>query len=261
MPIRSMQANFNPPWINSLISLRAHNGDYVAAEHEGKRLTADRQEVNSWEIFVAVPHPLAGGVALLSQFGYVSARCGGGGSVEANRNKASEWEYFIPVSTPDGKWAFKTYSGHYLSADKDKGMHIVADRGTILSWECFSVNLVRETSCAPVASASSQSNETTQENRDRVAARVKKVIAETCGVDIAKIGLDNSIFLGENSKFEPIQDATWLPNNDFGMDKLDAVELLIFMNDEFDLNISDDEVEGIRTVRWVVDFILSKENQ
>ena len=42
---------------------------------------------------------------------------------------------------------------------------------------------------------------------------------------------------------------------DLGADSLDVVELIMAMEDEFDLEIPDDEAENISTVGDVVDYI------
>jgi acyl carrier protein len=42
---------------------------------------------------------------------------------------------------------------------------------------------------------------------------------------------------------------------DLGMDSLDLVELIMTMEDEFGINIPDDEVEEIRTVQGAVNYI------
>jgi acyl carrier protein len=43
--------------------------------------------------------------------------------------------------------------------------------------------------------------------------------------------------------------------NDLGADSLDIVELLMSLEDEFDLEVSDEEAEQIRTVQDAVNFI------
>lgn len=43
--------------------------------------------------------------------------------------------------------------------------------------------------------------------------------------------------------------------NDLGADSLDIVELLMSLEDEFDLEVSDEEAENIKTVQDAVNFI------
>ena len=46
--------------------------------------------------------------------------------------------------------------------------------------------------------------------------------------------------------------------DDLGADSLDAVELIMSLEEEFDIEIPDDEVEGITTVQAAIDFVKSK---
>ena len=47
--------------------------------------------------------------------------------------------------------------------------------------------------------------------------------------------------------------------DDLGADSLDAVELVMSLEEEFDVEIPDDEVEGITTVQAAIDFVKSKQ--
>jgi len=46
--------------------------------------------------------------------------------------------------------------------------------------------------------------------------------------------------------------------DDLGADSLDAVELIMSLEEEFDIEIPDDEVESITTVQAAIDFVKSK---
>ncbi|WP_078380928.1 acyl carrier protein [Sutcliffiella halmapala] len=70
-----------------------------------------------------------------------------------------------------------------------------------------------------------------------VLERVTKIIVDRLGVDESEVNLD--------SKFK----------DDLGADSLDVVELVMELEDEFDLEISDDEAENITTVADVVNYI------
>lgn len=67
--------------------------------------------------------------------------------------------------------------------------------------------------------------------------RVKKIIVDRLGVDESEVTL--------NASFK----------DDLGADSLDVVELVMELEDEFELEISDEEAEKINTVGEVVEYI------
>lgn len=67
--------------------------------------------------------------------------------------------------------------------------------------------------------------------------RVKKIIVDRLGVDEAEVTLEASF------------------KEDLGADSLDVVELVMELEDEFDLEISDEDAEKISTVGEVVSYI------
>jgi acyl carrier protein len=69
--------------------------------------------------------------------------------------------------------------------------------------------------------------------------RVKKIIIDRLGVDESKITLEASF------------------KEDLGADSLDVVELVMELEDEFDMEISDEDAEKITTVGEVVKYIES----
>ncbi|MGD8190165.1 acyl carrier protein [Brevibacillus ginsengisoli] len=68
---------------------------------------------------------------------------------------------------------------------------------------------------------------------------VKKIIVDRLGVDESKIVLEASF------------------KEDLGADSLDIVELVMELEDEFDMEISDEDAEKITTVGEVVKYIES----
>lgn len=70
-----------------------------------------------------------------------------------------------------------------------------------------------------------------------VLERVTDIVSEQLGVDKDKISADTSFV------------------NDLGADSLDTVELVMELEEEFDVNIPDDAAEKIQTVGQAVDFI------
>ncbi|HEY5672605.1 MAG TPA: acyl carrier protein [Malonomonas sp.] len=67
--------------------------------------------------------------------------------------------------------------------------------------------------------------------------RVKQIVAEQLGVDEAQV----------------TNDAAFM--DDLGADSLDTVELVMALEEEFDVEISDEDAEKIQKVQDAVDYI------
>ena len=74
-----------------------------------------------------------------------------------------------------------------------------------------------------------------------VPERVIDIVAEQLGVDKDKINEATSFV------------------NDLGADSLDTVELVMELEEEFDINIPDDAAEKIQTVGQAIEFIESSQ--
>ena len=70
-----------------------------------------------------------------------------------------------------------------------------------------------------------------------VEARVKEIIVEQLGVDASEVSPQASFV------------------NDLGADSLDTVELVMALEEEFDIEIPDEEAEKIQSVAQAVDYI------
>jgi acyl carrier protein len=69
--------------------------------------------------------------------------------------------------------------------------------------------------------------------------KVQQIIAEQLGVDEAQVTSDASFM------------------DDLGADSLDTVELVMALEEEFDIEISDEDAEKIQTVQDAVDYIVA----
>ena len=70
--------------------------------------------------------------------------------------------------------------------------------------------------------------------------RVKKIVVEQLGVKEEEISNDSSFV------------------DDLGADSLDTVELVMALEEEFNIEIQDEEAEKITTIQQAVDFIDTK---
>jgi acyl carrier protein len=70
-----------------------------------------------------------------------------------------------------------------------------------------------------------------------IEARVKEIIVEQLGVDASEVTPQASFV------------------NDLGADSLDTVELVMALEEEFDIEIPDEEAEKIQAVSQAVDYI------
>ncbi len=73
--------------------------------------------------------------------------------------------------------------------------------------------------------------------RDDIITKVKEITSEQLGVDESQI----------------VPEAKFV--DDLGADSLDTVELVMALEEEFDLEISDEEAEKLVTVKDVFDYI------
>jgi acyl carrier protein len=75
-----------------------------------------------------------------------------------------------------------------------------------------------------------------------VEEKVKNIIVEQLGVDLESVTPEASFI------------------DDLGADSLDIVELVMTMEEEFDLEIPDEDAEKIKTVNDVINYIKAKVN-
>jgi len=70
--------------------------------------------------------------------------------------------------------------------------------------------------------------------------KVKKIIGEKLSVDLVEV----------------VPEASFV--DDLGADSLDLVELIMSMEEEFDVEISDEDAEKITTVKDAMDYVASR---
>jgi acyl carrier protein len=83
-------------------------------------------------------------------------------------------------------------------------------------------------------------NEINKETRMALSPKVKEIIVEQLGVDPDKVKTEASFI------------------DDLGADSLDIVELVMAMEEEFDLEIPDEDAEKLRTVGDVAGYLEKK---
>ena len=74
---------------------------------------------------------------------------------------------------------------------------------------------------------------------ENLEAKVKKIIAEKLGVDEASVKNEASFI------------------DDLGADSLDTVELIMALEEEFNVQIPDEDAEKITTVKQAIDYVAS----
>ena len=67
--------------------------------------------------------------------------------------------------------------------------------------------------------------------------KIKNILSEQLGADEEEMTMDTNIA------------------KDLGADSLDVVELLMSIEDEFDVEIPDEEIENIKTIRDLTEYI------
>lgn len=70
--------------------------------------------------------------------------------------------------------------------------------------------------------------------------KLQEIIVSELGVDKADVTLEADL------------------NDDLGADSLDAVELIMAIEDEFELSVSDEVAQGFKNVQQIVDYIESQ---
>ncbi len=67
--------------------------------------------------------------------------------------------------------------------------------------------------------------------------KVKAILVDELGINEDQVTMEASIV------------------DDLGADSLDVVELIMALEDEFEIEVSDDKAQGMRTVRDIIEYI------
>jgi len=78
-------------------------------------------------------------------------------------------------------------------------------------------------------------------SKEAVMEKIKEVVADKLDVDMGDV----------------VETASFV--DDLGADSLDVVELIMGLEDEFSIEISDEEAEGIATVGDAVNFVAERQ--
>jgi acyl carrier protein len=78
-------------------------------------------------------------------------------------------------------------------------------------------------------------------SQEEIYAQVKKIVIDKLGVE-------------EEDKVKPAADFA----NDLGADSLDVVEMVMALEDQFEIEIPDEDAEAIKTVEDAVNYIVDK---
>jgi len=76
-------------------------------------------------------------------------------------------------------------------------------------------------------------------NKDELFAKIKSIVADKLSI----------------SEDQITEEAAFI--DDLGADSLDTVELVMALEDEFDLDIPDDEAEKLTTVSKAIEYVLN----
>lgn len=76
--------------------------------------------------------------------------------------------------------------------------------------------------------------------RDTIAARARELVAAHLDIDPAKV----------------TEDASFV--DDLGADSLDVVEIAMILEEEYDLEISDDDVEAVKVFKDAIDYLVKR---
>ena len=78
--------------------------------------------------------------------------------------------------------------------------------------------------------------------RSEISIRVYAILVDKLGLDVDEIEETSNL------------------RDDLGMDSIDCIEIIMSIEQEFDLTISDDEADAITMVKQIIDMLYKKMN-
>jgi len=104
---------------------------------------------------------------------------------------------------------------------------------------------------------------------ENIFIQLQKYLSELCDIPLEKITLESTVFSGDFTSLKPSSSGLWgslsssqdseqyhAPENSLGMDALDGLELMIFIEEEFDIDIPDEYYSKIMTVAELINVII-----
>ena len=79
-------------------------------------------------------------------------------------------------------------------------------------------------------------------NENQIFIKIKQILSKQLSVDIDSIKMESNI------------------SSDLGADSLDTAEIAMVIKDDFDYDLSDDEMLKIKTVKDIVEILIHKKN-
>ncbi|HBE02131.1 MAG TPA: acyl carrier protein [Spirochaetia bacterium] len=81
--------------------------------------------------------------------------------------------------------------------------------------------------------------------------RIKECIIERMHLKVRKEDIDNDAMIFDSGETENNA-------NSFGLDSVDALDLVVLLNEEFDIEIGDDDMHIFESVNTIAEYIKTK---
>lgn len=105
---------------------------------------------------------------------------------------------------------------------------------------------------------------------ENIFIHLQSYLSGLCDVTLEQITLESTVFLGNFTSLKPISSGFWdslssseyskrydAPENSLGMDGLDGAELIIFLEEEFDIDLPDDYYGKTMSMEDLINIIIA----